>query len=96
MKKTLLALAIAGLFVAGPVQAQSAADVAKAKGCGNCHELDKKKMGLSYKDIAAKYKDDKSAEDKLAAKLKDGKGHMKVAAPDAELKSAVQYVLSAK
>ena len=96
MKQTLLALAIAGLFVAGPVQAQSGADVVKAKGCANCHELDKKKMGPSYKDLAAKYKDDKDAGDKLAAKLKDGKGHMKVAASDAELKAAVQYVLSAK
>ena len=96
MKQTILALAVAGLFLAGTAQAQSGADVVKAKGCTNCHDLDKKKMGPSYKDVAAKYKDDKSAEDKLATKLKEGKGHMKVAATDAELKAALQYVLSAK
>jgi len=95
MRLTLLALAVAGFFVVGPVHAQSGADVAKAK-CGNCHEMDKKKMGPSYKDIAAKHKDDKSADGKLAEKLKEGKGHMKAAATDAELKAALQFVLSAK
>jgi hypothetical protein len=32
----------------------------------------------------------------LAGKLKDGKGHVKVAASDAELKAAIEYVLSQK
>ena len=30
----------------------------------------------------------------LIAKLKDGKGHMKIAASDADLKTLVDYVLS--
>ena len=52
-------------------------------------------MGPAYKDVAAKYKDNKEAESKLVAELKEGKGHpVKVAATDAELKTLVQCVLS--
>jgi cytochrome c len=83
---------IAGLAAAGAVLAQSGADVVKAKGCLGCHAVDQKKVGPSFKDIAAK-KGDEAA---LVAKLKDGKGHPKIAASDAELKAAVGYVLSQK
>ena len=89
-------VAVAGAIAAGAVLAQSGADVVKAKGCLNCHAVDQKKIGPSYKDVAAKYKDDKGAEGKLVAKLKDGKDHPKIAASDAELKAAVGYVLSQK
>jgi cytochrome c len=87
---------IVGLTVSmlamGSVYAQSGADVVKAKGCLNCHAVDTKKMGPSFKDIAAK-KPDAAA---TASKLKDGKGHPKIAASDAELKAAIDYVLSTK
>ena len=81
---------VAGAIAAGAVLAQSGADVVKAKGCLGCHAVDQKKIGPSFKDIAAK-KGDAGA---LAAKLKEGKGHPKVAASDAEIKAAVEYVLS--
>ena len=96
MKATLLVLAAAGTLAAGAVNAQSGADVLKAKGCLGCHEMDKKKVGPAYKDVAAKYKGDNQAAAALVAKLKDGKGHPKIAASDAELKAAVEAVLSAK
>jgi len=96
MKATLLALAVAMSFGAGLAYAQSGAEVAKAKGCLTCHEVDKKKVGPAYKDVAAKYKGDKNAPATLVEKLKEGKGHMKIAASDAELKAVVGYVLSAK
>jgi len=96
MKAMLLAVAVAGMLASGVGYAQSGADVAKAKGCLNCHDMDKKKVGPSIKDIAAKHKADKGAEGTLAAKLKEGKGHPKAAASDAELKAALQYMLSAK
>ena len=83
---------IAGMAAAGAVLAQSGADVVKAKGCLNCHAVDQKKAGPSFKDIAAKKPDAAAA----VAKLKDGKGHPKVTASDAELKAAVGYVLSTK
>jgi len=72
--------------------AQSGADVLKSKGCVNCHEADKKKVGPSYKDIAKK----KGQEAALVAKLKEGKGHPKIAASDAELKAAVDHMMAAK
>ncbi len=96
MKAMLLVVAAAGVLAAGAVYAQSGADVLKAKGCLNCHETDKKKVGPAYKDVAAKYKGQKGAAGDLVAKIKEGKGHPKVEASDAELKAAVQHVLSTK
>ena len=96
MKSISLVLVAAGVLAAGVGYAQSGADVLKAKGCLNCHESDKKKVGPAYKDVAAKYKGMKGAEGDLVAKIKDGKGHPKIEASDAELKAAVQHVLSTK
>jgi len=90
----LMVVAAAGALVAGGVDAQSGADVAKAKGCLGCHDIAKKKVGPAFKDVAAKYKGDKTAEGNLMAKIKEGKGHPKVAASDAELKAAVGFALS--
>lgn len=96
MKAMLFVLAAAGTLAASSVYAQSGADVLKAKGCLNCHDMDMKKVGPSYKDVAAKYKGNKGAEAQLVAKIKEGKGHPKIAASDAELKAAVQHVLATK
>ena len=93
MRAVLAVLAAVGALGAGFGFAQSGADVVKAKGCMNCHEVDKKKVGPSFKDIAAKRK---GAEAEMIAKLKDGKGHPKAAASDAEIKAAVQHVMSTK
>ena len=94
--KSMLLIA-AGMLLACTATAQSGADLAKAKNCMGCHDLDKKKVGPAFKDIAAKYKDSKEAESKLVSALKDGKGHpVKVAATDAELKTLVEYVLAQK
>jgi cytochrome c len=43
--------------------------LARKSGCFKCHAIDKEKVGPRYKDIAAKYKDDPSAEDKLFTHL---------------------------
>lgn len=96
MKSLSLVLLAAGALAAGVGFAQSGADVLKAKGCLNCHEMDKKKVGPAYKEVAAKYKGQKSAAGELVAKIKEGKGHPKIEATDAELKAAVQHVLSTK
>ncbi len=97
MRAPLWVLALAGVLAAGSAYAQSGADVAKTKGCVGCHDMEAKKVGPAFKDIAAKYKADKGAEAKLITALKEGKGHpMKVAASDAELKAVVQYVLQGK
>jgi len=96
MKAALLVLVATGALAAGSAYAQSGADVLKAKGCLNCHDMDKKKVGPAYKEVAAKYKGNKGAESELVAKIKEGKGHPKIAASDAELKAAVRQVLATK
>ena len=97
MKLMTLLMAITGMLVSGIAYAQSAEELLKSKNCLNCHELDKKKVGPAFKDVAAKYKGNIEAEAKLIAELKEGKGHpIKIVASDAELKTLVNHVLSLK
>ena len=70
MKFLLLTAALAATLSAAPVFASE--DLAKQKACLACHQIDKKLVGPSYKDIAAKNKTDKDAEKKLAAKIRAG------------------------
>ncbi|MBP6375295.1 MAG: c-type cytochrome [Giesbergeria sp.] len=72
MKRTLITLAMT-LSVAVPAMADQA--LATSKNCMACHAVDKKLVGPSYKDVAAKYAGQKDAVDKLAAKIiKGGSG----------------------
>lgn len=72
MKRTLFA-ALTLAAVVAPAMADPA--LATAKNCMACHATDKKLVGPSYKDVAAKYAGDKAAVDKLAGKiLKGGAG----------------------
>jgi len=71
MKVVIIAtMAAAGIVMAGQAQADEA--LAKAKNCMACHAIDKKLVGPSYKDVAAKYKGDAKAPAMLAAKVKAG------------------------
>jgi cytochrome c len=96
MKTTVLAAALAGALAAGASLPAAAADELKAKGCLNCHEMDKKKVGPAFKDVAAKHKGNAGAEAMLVEKLKSGKGHMKIKGTDAEIQAAVRQALGAK
>lgn len=96
MKSILIAIAVGAGIASGAVLAQSGPDVLKGKGCLGCHDMEKKKVGPAFKDVAAKYKGDKSKAPELAAKIKEGKGHPKIGASDAELKAALETVLSTK
>ncbi len=64
------------VLMAGTVQAQSApaglVDKLQKNGCAGCHALDKKLVGPAIKDVAARYKNDKNAESKLAQKIMAG------------------------
>ena len=87
---TLIALAMAG-----SAQAQAKAeDLMKANGCMNCHAVDTKKVGPSFKDIAAKAKGKADAEKTLVAELKAGKGHPAIKASDADIATMVKFVLA--
>lgn len=52
------------------VQADEA--LAKKNNCMACHQIDKKVVGPSFKDIAAKYKGEDGAREMLMAKVKAG------------------------
>jgi len=65
-----LALVAAAATVSAPALADEA--LAKAKNCLACHAVDKKVLGPSYKEVAAKYAGQKDAADKLAAKIIKG------------------------
>ena len=95
--KNMSSIAIAAVFVAGALMLPGLApaqgdEPLKANGCLNCHEKDKKKVGPSFKDSAAKG----VKPDDVVAKMKEGKGHPKLAKPDADLKKAVETALSTK
>lgn len=76
MKRILLAIAsVATGFFAVSTPALADLQLATAKNCMACHAVDKKLVGPSYKDVAAKYAGQKDAADKLAAKvIKGGSG----------------------
>jgi len=93
MKALRTVFAVTLAIAAGSVFAQSGADVVKSKGCLNCHAADTKKVGPSFKDIAAKFPGKSAA---LVDQIKSAKGHPKVNASEAEIKTAVDYILSQK
>jgi cytochrome c len=93
MKTMLVAvIAVAGLAMAGAANASE--ELAKSSGCLTCHSVDAKKMGPSFKDIAAKYKGKADAQATLVANLKSGKGHPAVKASDADTATLVKWILA--
>ena len=101
MKRALLAAATLALLSA-PVLADQA--LATAKNCMACHAIDKKLVGPSYKDVAAKYASQKDAVDKLAQKVLKGGSGVWGAVPmpanpqvtEAEAKQLVGWILTQK
>ncbi len=69
MKRALFAL-VAATALTAPAFADQA--LATSKNCMACHAVDKKLVGPSFKDVAKKYAGDKTAADKLAAKIIKG------------------------
>ncbi len=94
-------LALLALTTAG---AYANEKLAKDKNCMACHAVDKKLVGPSYKDVAAKYGAQKDAVDVLSQKvMKGGSGNWgPVPMPanpqvsDAEAKELVRWILSIK
>lgn len=52
--------------------ADDALALATKNQCMTCHKLEGKLVGPAYKDVAAKYRDDPEALDKLTAKVRNG------------------------
>ena len=93
-RTTILAFLIAAAGLAAGTASADGAAILKEKGCLGCHDFEKKKVGPAYKDVAAKYKGQADAVDKLTTKVSTAAGHPKVKASPEEVKEAVTYVLS--
>ena len=101
MKRILFAMAVA-MTATAPAFADQA--LATAKNCMACHAVDKKLVGPSYKDVAAKYASDKTAVDKLAAKIVKGGSGVWGPVPmpanaqvnDAEAKKLAAWIMTVK
>ncbi len=75
MKHILVAIATLAAGIAASTPAMADLALATAKNCMACHAVDKKLVGPSYKDVAAKYAGQKDAAEKLAGKvIKGGSG----------------------
>jgi cytochrome c len=103
MRKLPASLLIALTAVAAaPAFAQ--ADLAQKKNSMACHAIDKKLVGPSYKDVAAKYAGQKDAVDKLSQKVVKGGSGAWGAVPmpanpqvtEAEAKQLVGWILTQK
>jgi cytochrome c len=101
MKKS-LAAAIALALAAAPAFANE--ELAKKDACTACHAVDKKVVGPAFKEVAAKYRNDKGAEARLVDKVKKGGvgvwGQVPMPpntqVPDEDVKKLVKWVLSLK
>ncbi|MBZ0104209.1 MAG: cytochrome C [Sulfuricella denitrificans] len=104
--------------VAVPIAIQASADnsanpvvsreeftaLAKDIGCFACHSIEKKLLGPAWKDVAAVYRKDASAEDKIMNKITNGGSGVwgKIAMPgypdlgDEKKRILTRYILSLK
>ncbi len=95
-------VAVMGLAAAFAVNASD--ELAKKHACLACHATDKKLVGPSYKEVAAKYAKDPGAQAKLADKVKKGGQGVwgqvpmppNAGVPDADVKALVKWILSQK
>lgn len=103
MKKNIALAALGLAAVALPAAANE--DLAKKSACTACHSVDKKIVGPSFKEVAAKYRSDKGAEAKLVEKVKKGgmgtwgQVPMPPNSPqvkDADIQTLVKWILSLK
>lgn len=70
MKAIVIAAAAALSLTAGIASADQA--LAQKSACMSCHQIDKKVVGPSFKDVAKKYKGDAKADDHLVSVIKKG------------------------
>ena len=102
MKKSFILAAVVVAVGCAPAFANE--ELAKKNGCMACHAIDKKVVGPSYQEVAAKYRGDKTAEAKLIDKVKKGGVGVWGQVPmppntqvkDEDAKALVKWVLSLK
>lgn len=103
MKTLVVAVGMVGLVaISGP--AQASLELVKKARCVACHAVDKKLVGPSYQDVAAKYKGQADAPKMLFEKVRNGgtgnwgqipmtpNGPDKIS--DENLNAVIQWILS--
>lgn len=98
----LIAASATALLAAGTASANE--ELAKKSACTACHAVDKKLVGPSFKEIAAKYKGQKDAEAKMIDKVKKGGQGAWGPVPmppnagvkDEDIKTLVKWILATK
>jgi len=104
MRNTSWAILVTALAAAFAAPAFADEALATSKNCMSCHKIDKKLVGPSYKEVAAKYAGQAGAVDKLATKIMKGGAGVFGAVPmpantqvnEAEAKKLAAWVLSLK
>lgn len=102
MKFKFALAAAAVLLAAGTANASQ--ELATKSSCLACHGVDKKIIGPSFQEIAAKYAGDKDAEARLIKKVKEGGSGVwgpmamppNAAVKDDDIKILVKWVLAQK
>lgn len=94
------AAAAAGVASGGDMRA-----LAQSSGCFACHAIDKKLVGPAWNEVAAKYRGQKDAEDKLIAKVAKGGSGVWGATPmppnaprvkEGDIQALVRFILALK
>ena len=98
------ALALASMGASAAIDDKKAHELMNKSGCAACHQLDKKVVGPSFKEIAKKHKGQKDAVSVLVKKVRSGGAGVYGSVPmppkspgqigDADLKAVVEWVLS--
>lgn len=104
MNKTALTLALSLAALLGSSSAFADLKLATEKNCMACHAVDKKVLGPAYKDVAAKYANQKDAVAKLSVKIIKGGSGVWGPVPmpanaqvnEAEAKKLVAWILTLK
>jgi len=99
-----LALIVGAVAAVAAIPSHASEALAKKHNCFACHAVDKKLVGPSYKDVAAKHRADKGAEARMFDKVKKGGQGVwgqvpmppNAAVPDADIKTLVKWILSQK
>jgi cytochrome c len=102
VKNGFILAALSAAALATP--AMASLELAQKNACTACHSVDKKLVGPAYKDVAAKYKGDATAQARLEEKVKKGSTGTWGQVPmppnanvkDADVKTLVAWILSLK
>lgn len=100
-----IVLGFSALAVTSAAVADQLEDMMKKEGCNACHSEDKKLVGPSYKEVAAKYRGNPKAVEMLVDKVKKGGSGVWGPIPmppnsprvsDADIKKMVELILALK